>query len=139
LLKLGPGKASIVISFERQEADAAADKPFAQLAHVGSCARAGSRRLDQIARYDQASHRRALENECKSQQGLVERMSDHRIASRPSGPFVAQVEIGNDRDTLDQVNHCPFRSEQPVFKDMVDLFGQVFVVQRLVHGPQSLA
>ena len=97
---------------------------------------AGARRLDQVARHDQVSRFRAVEHECEACQGLIQRVGDHTVARRASGPFVSQMKVGDHGGSLAGVDRRSFGRELPAL-EQVDA---AFCVGGHAHrsGPREL-
>ncbi len=107
---------TIVVAFHNQERHAARGQQRTERADVIGGAIAGARRLDQVTRHNQTNYRGAAEHERKARHCFIERVRDDAVTGRPSGPFVAQMEVGDHGRPLSRMDRRPFRRELPALE-----------------------
>ena len=108
--------AHIVVSLEDKQAHAAIGEPCLSRRRSSAVRSQGrgdsSRSPATISRESVVRSSKAL----KASQRLAQRMCDHAVAGRATGPFVSEMNVGDHGSLFAAMDCSPFRSELPAFE-----------------------
>lgn len=106
-------RAGVVVAGNEEQAHMACVQPAGQAAKIFRGATTGKRRFNKVASDNKPVDGPAAEKGRELRQRLGERVGRQAVAPGGACPFIAEMDVGNDRGSFGEMNGRPFGRKEP--------------------------